>query len=308
MDRLAAMTAFTRAVERGSFSAAARELGMQQPTLSRLIAALERRLGGKLFTRSGRALAVTPEGRRFYAECRLIVQAAHDAESSFGAARTEVAGDLRVASPVSFGRELLVSRMPAFLARYPRLCVDLQLSDGFVSLVGEGIDLAFRVGVLTDDGVIARRVGTAHRVSVAAPAYLRRRGTPRRAEDLAHHDCILYTGLATGPVWPYRRAGQVVNVPVAGRFRSNSSEAVRAATVAGLGIALSPAWLFADDLKAGRVVPLLPDHIPEPLPIHAICPPDRRASRKITACVEFFHDAFAQDPRVAASRPPQLSA
>ncbi|HEY1326761.1 MAG TPA: LysR substrate-binding domain-containing protein [Casimicrobiaceae bacterium] len=303
MDRLTAMAAFVRCVERSSFSAVAREMRIAQPTVSKLIASLEDALGGRLFVRSARGLVLTPEGRRFYEQSRAIVDAVHDAETSFKSEREAVAGALRIASSVSFGRALLMPRMAAFLGLHPRLQIDLQLDDGFVNLVEDGVDVAFRIGALRSEDLIARRVGSAHRVTVAATQYLESRGMPAHPRDLAKHDCVVYTGLTTRGCWPYREKAAALSVPVSGRFQSNSSEAIRAAVVAGMGIALAPLWLFADDIRTGRVVMILDAYRPEALPIHALTPANRRSSAKVKACIDYFHAVFEADPWVRTAAP-----
>jgi DNA-binding transcriptional LysR family regulator len=303
VDRLSAMAAFVRCAERGSFSAVARELRVTQPTVSKLIAALERHLGGRLFARSSRRLTLTAEGRRFYEQCRALVDGMEAAEASFRSGREEVAGTLRIATAVSFGRSQLVGRMRAFMQRYPALRIDLQLSDGFVDIVEQGIDVAFRIGELRDSGLVARRVGTTHRVTVGAPEYFARHGEPRRPEDLQQHNCLLYTGLASQDVWPYLREGRAHPVRVRGTFQSNSGDAVRAATLAGVGLAMSPVWLFGEDLVAKRVKVVLADYRPKPLPVHALFPANRRDSAKVRACVDFFQAEFERDPFVSAYRP-----
>ena len=304
MDRLNAMKAFIRCVERGSFSAVARELETTQPTISKLIASLERHLGGKLFARSARELSLTAEGQRFYEQCRPIVDAVRNAEVSFRSGREEVAGTLRAATSVSFGRTQVMPRLGAFMRAHPLLRVDLQLNDRFVDLVEEGIDVAFRIGELTHDNLLARRVGTTYRVTVATSDYLKRHGRPRHPDELKQHDCILYTGLATRDAWRYVRDGQSFSVRVSGSFRSNSAEAVRAAALDGMGIAFAPLWLFGDDIRARRIRAILVDYPPKPLPIHAVSPTVRRHSAKIKAWVDFFHAAFDADPFVSASEPP----
>ena len=304
MDRLNAMKAFIRCVERGSFSAVARELETTQPTISKLIASLERHLGGKLFARSARELSLTAEGQRFYEQCRPIVDAVRNAEVSFRSGREEVAGRLRAATSVSFGRTQVMPRLGAFMRAHPLLRVDLQLNDRFVDLVEEGIDVAFRIGELTHDNLLARRVGTTYRVTVATSDYLKRHGRPRHPDELKQHDCILYTGLATRDEWRYVRDGQSFSVRVSGSFRSNSAEAVRAAALDGMGIAFAPLWLFGDDIRARRIRAILVDYPPKPLPIHAVSPTVRRHSAKIKAWVDFFHAAFDADPFVSASEPP----
>jgi len=302
MDRLTAMTAFIRCVERGSFSAVAREMNMTQPTVSKLIAALERRLAGKLFARSSRQLALTAEGQHFYEQCRTIVDAVESAEGSFKTGREQIAGMLHVATSVAFGRTQVMSRMRAFMQRYPLLRVDLQLNDRFIDLVEEGIDVAFRIGELKESGLIARRIGTTFRVTAGAPAYFKLHGEPSTPEDLGAHNCILYTGLATANAWPYSRGGRDRSVRVSGNFQSNSSEAVRAATLSGIGIALSPIWLFGDDIRAKRLKVVLTDYQPKPLPIHAVSPANRRYSAKVNAFVDFFKAEFDLDPFVSGYR------
>jgi len=302
MDRLTAMTAFIRCVERGSFSAVAREMNTTQPTVSKLIAALERRLAGKLFARSTRQLALTAEGQHFYEQCRTIVDAVESAEASFKTGREQIAGILHVATSVGFGRTQVMSRMRAFMRRYPLLRVDLQLNDRFIDLVEEGIDVAFRIGELKESGLIARRIGTTFRVTAGAPAYFKLHGEPSTPEDLGAHNCILYTALAAANAWPYSRGGRDRSVRVSGNFQSNSSEAVRAATLSGIGIALSPVWLFGDDIRAKRLKVVLTDYQPKPLPIHAVSPVNRRYSAKVNAFVDFFKAEFDLDPFVSGYR------
>jgi len=302
MDRLTAMAAFVRCVERGSFSAVGREMHMTQPTVSKLIASLERHLGGKLFARSTRHLGLTAEGRRFYEQCRTIVDAVDTAEASFKTDRDEIAGALRIATSVSFGRTQVMSRMHAFMRRYPSLRIDLQLNDRFIDIVEEGIDVAFRIGELKDSSLIARRIGTTYRVTVGAPDYFVRHGEPKRPEDLKTHNCILYTGLASPHEWPYTRDGRACPVRVSGSFQSNSAEAVRTATLAGIGIALSPVWLFGEDIRAKRLRVVLADYRPKPMPVHALLPANRRYSAKVKACVDFFQAEFETDPFVSAYR------
>jgi len=302
MDRLTAMTAFIRCVERGSFSAVAREMNMTQPTVSKLIASLERRLAGKLFARSTRQLALTADGRHFYEQCRTIVDAVESAEASFKTGREEIIGTLHVATSAGFGRTQVMSRMRAFMQRYPLLRVDLHMNDRFVDLVEDGIDVAFRIGELKESNLIARRIGTTFRVTVGAPAYFKLHKEPDSPDDLKSHNCILYTGLATANAWPYLRGGRDRSVRVSGTFQSNSSEAVRAATLSGIGIALSPIWLFGDDIRAKRLKVVLKDYQPKPMPIHAVSPTNRRYSAKVNAFVNFFKTEFDLDPFVSGYR------
>ena len=302
MDRLTSMATFVRCVERSSFSAVAREMRLTQPTVSKLIASLERHLGGKLFARSTRHLALTAEGQRFYERCRAILDAVDTAEASFKTGREEIAGALHIATSVSFGRTQVMSRMRAFMQRYPALRIDLQLNDRFIDIVEEGVDIAFRIGELKDSNLIARRVGMTHRVTVGAPDYFKRYGEPERPEDLKTHNCIVYTGLLSQDDWPYTRDGRAHPFRVSGSFQTNNGEAVRAATLAGIGIALGPVWLLGEDIRARRLKVILTEYRPKPVPIHALSPPNRRNSAKVKACVDFFQAEFDVDPFVSGYR------
>jgi DNA-binding transcriptional LysR family regulator len=293
MDTLQAMAMFVRVVERGSFSAVARELGTTQPTVSKQIDALEKRLGGRLITRSTRQLSLTDEGQRYYRQCREILAAIDTAELSFQTGREAVAGPLRIASSVSFGRLQIAPRLQGFLSRYPEVTVDLLLSDQNVDLVSEGMDVAIRIGELKDSNLIARQIGLTRRLLVAAPDYLQRHGTPQTADELSGHNCVLFNLLEDFDTWVFDGGQQ--HVRVRGNVRSNNSEAIRQMVLNGLGISLSPSWLYRQDLAAGRVVQLLPQLSPVALPIHALCPANRRQSARVRTFVEFLAEAFEKD-------------
>ena len=299
MDRIAAMQAFVRVVEAGSFSAVARELRTTQPSVSKRVAALEARLGVKLLARSTRHLSLTDEGRRYYEQCRQILEALDVAEGGARRSRRSVAGTLRVGTAVALGRLKLVAVIGEFLERHPEVTVELALNDRFVDLVEEGIDVVLRIGEVQGAGLIARQIATSRRVIVAAPGYLRRRGTPRTPRDLADHNCIVYTGLASPQEWPLATAAGVQPVRVTGNLRVNSPEAVRAAAIAGIGLALGPRWLFGDALAEGRLKAVLPQTPPAPQPISAVYPESRRESAKVKAFVEFAAGVFARDPVIA---------
>jgi DNA-binding transcriptional LysR family regulator len=299
MDKLNAMAIFVRVVERGSFSAVARELQTSQPTISKVLRALEIELGGKLISRSTRQLSLTDEGQRYYTECRQILAAVDAAQHSFQSGRETVAGNLRVGSSVSFGRLQIASRLPGFLASYPQVQIDLQLDDHNQDLVSEGLDVTFRIGELSDSGLIARRVGTTYRVTVASPDYLARHGQPLAPEELSQHNCLLFNLLSSQNQWIYEKSGQRYNVRIKGNAQSNSSEAIREMVLGGLGIALSPVWLFSKDLQEGRVTAILQDYNAQSLPIHAMSPANRRQSARVNAFIDYMTKAFAQAPELA---------
>lgn len=301
MDRLQAMQTFVRVVESGSFSAVAREAGATQSAISKQVAALERALGARLLSRTTRSLALTEEGQRYFEQTQRILAEVAEAESAVRGASQQLGGWLRVAAAVGFGRLVLHPIVQRFLAAHPGVRVDLRLNDGFVDLVEEGIDVALRVGELAPSGLLARRVGSTHRLVVASRAYVRRhaRGAamPRQPDDLLKHNCIVYTELSTRNEWRFTAGpgshaavGTQQAVRVSGNLQSNSSEVIRAAVLGGHGVGYSPVWLFADELASGEVVQLLPDWRAPELPMHLVSPPARRGSAKVKA----FGDCVAE--------------
>jgi DNA-binding transcriptional LysR family regulator len=295
MDTLESMAIFVRVVERGSFSAVARETGLSQPTISKQISALETRLGGRLFARSTRQLSMTDEGQRYYQQCRAILASVENAEHSFHSGQERIAGSLRVGSSGSFGRVQIASRLRDFLERYPDVSVDLQLTDENVDLVSAGIDVAVRIGELKDSSLIARQIGLTRRRVFAAPSYLERHGVPLTPKDLTDHNCLVFNQLEHFASWRFEHNGRWNSVQVSGNVRSNNSEAVRQLVLNGLGVSLSPLWLFRQDLREGRVVAILESYSPASLPIHAVTPPDRRQSARVRAFIDYLRDAFARD-------------
>lgn len=299
IDRFLLMTCFKRTVETGSFSAAARDLGMGQPNVSRYVAALERHLGTRLLQRTTRRLAMTPEGERYYADVCRILDAVVQSESSLSD-EAEPGGLLRVACPTALAHTFLMPHIPAFLARYPGLSLDLQLSDRFVDLVEEGAELAIRIGHPHDSALRARRIGLFSRVYVASADYLRRRGTPRLPQDLHDHDCILYSLLNSGDTWHFRDAV----IPVAGRLRVNSPQAVQQAVSAGLGIASGPRWLYEQGLESGALCEVLCDHQAPAVPIQFLYVANRLLPRRAIVFMDFIAEVFAGIPGLNTAHHP----
>jgi DNA-binding transcriptional LysR family regulator len=285
------MHCFARAIETGSFSAVARELGTGQPNISRHIASLEQHLGTRLLHRSTRKLTPTPEGERYYTEVRRVLDAVAEAESNARGENTP-RGLLRVACPTVLGRSRVLPLVKGLLDRYPEMELDLQISDRFIDLIEEGVDLTIRIGLLKDSALNARRVGTAERVCIASSAYLARHGAPLVPEDLLHHECIVYTLLSSGNTWPFRDR----DVGIRGRFKANSPDGVRSGVLDGLGVAYAPVWLFEDALRDGRVQALLLDHLVPPAPIHILYPAKRLLPRRSSVFMDFIAEAFGRDP------------
>ncbi len=300
MDRLRLIETFVRVVQAGSFSAVAREERSTQSAISKQVQALEAQVGARLLVRTTRSHSLTEAGQRYYEHCLQALDTLEAARLAVHRAEHEISGVLRVAAPVAFGRLHIVPRLPAFYARHPQIQLDLQLDDGFVDLVAAGVDVAFRVGELKDSRLVARRIGTAHRMVLASPAYLERHGEPLTPQALAQHNCILYTGLVALNEWTFTDPqGQAQSVRVGGNFQSNSSEAIRQAVCEGIGIAYSPQWVYGDDIRAGRVKSILMGYPASSLPLNVVFQPARRPSLKVQMAVDFFAEAFSQDPDIA---------
>ncbi|QXO16482.1 LysR family transcriptional regulator [Vibrio ostreae] len=288
MDRLLLMTCFVRTVETGSFSAAGRDLGLGQPNVSRYVAALENYLQTRLLNRSTRKLALTPEGERYYVEARRILEAVEESESSL---RDNIApsGLLRVACPTALAHTFLVPHLASFLECYPELTLDLQINDRYVNLVDEGAELAIRIGHLDDSAMRARRLAMFERVCVASKAYLAKRGIPKTPNELREHDCLIYTLLSTGSTWHFK--GE--DIPVSGRLRVSSPEAIRACVNSGLGIAQGPEWLYEEGLKNGNLQLLLSDYTAPPVPIQAVYLANRLLPKRAVVFMDFVASIFA---------------
>ena len=302
MDRFLLMSCFARTVELGSFSVAARDLGLSQPNVSRYVAALEEHLQIRLLHRSTRKLSLTPEGGRYYAEVRRILDAVMESESAVRD-NVEPSGLLRVACPTALAHAFVVPHVPEFLEQYPALALDLQINDRYVNLVDEGAELAIRIGHLEDSALHARRIGLFERVCVASEAYIARQGCPGKPEDLRDHHCVIYTLLSSGNTWRFR-SGEVA---VSGRVSANSPEAVREMVVAGLGIGYGPQWLFEAGLNDGSLRVLLREHAPPPVPINILYVANRLMPRRVRVFMDFIAHKFLSIPafngQVAATRP-----
>lgn len=287
MDKLMWMHCFVRAVETGSFSAVARELQIGQPNVSRHIASLEKLLGTRLLHRSTRHLATTPEGQAYYAQAKHALDVIAQAESD---ARGEEHphGLLRVACAESLGTEVLMAALPRFLSRYPDVQVELRLSDSYIDLVAEGVDIAIRGGALKDSALRARRVGTSERICVASKAYLERHGAPAEPPDLMQHECIVYTLLGSGG-WPFSTG----EVHVGGRLRLNNLEGIRRAVLGGLGIGYLPSWMVAGELDRGEVSALLSAYAVSGTPLNALYAAERLLPQRASVFLEFISGVFA---------------
>lgn len=293
MDRFAELKAFCLVAASGGFSPAARQLGVATSSVTRLVDALEARLGAVLLNRSTRSVTLTDTGRSYYEEARRVLEQLDAADDAVAGQGGDIQGVLRVAAPVSFATLHIAPILPELRARYPRLVLDLRLSDEAARLVDESIDVAIRIGRIDPDStLVARRLGSHRRLLCASPAYLASRGTPILPADLAHHDCLQ---LAERRVWRMRRPegeGEAEEISIDAVLQANSAELLRQAALAGLGVAMLAHWLVRDDVAAGRLAPVLPAWEANPGPmdvaLHALYQTNRRGSHKIRAFVDLL--------------------
>jgi DNA-binding transcriptional LysR family regulator len=298
LDRLTGLEVFARVAGAGSLSAAARALGMSQTMVTKHIAALESRLGVKLFHRTTRRLSITEAGRNYLESSGRILAEIEAADAAVAADRVEPRGLLRLNAPVSFGTRQIAPLLAEFAQRHPRVTVELGLNDRLVDLVEEGWDLAIRIGNLSDSSLIARRIASCRIVVCAAPSYLKARGTPRTVASLADHNCLGYTLSQRTPIdrWVFG-AGADVGVQTSGNLRANNGDALRAAAIAGQGIIHQPTFIVSDDIREGRLVALALDQPTVELGgIYAVFLPDRHPAAKVRAFIDFIADRFAPEP------------
>ncbi len=286
-DRLQELAVFVRAAESASFSRAARELGLSQPSVSRIVGELEARLGVTLLLRTTRRITVTDAGALFLDRAREILAEVEDAED---AARgvDSLRGIIRLALPVMYGVREIIPRLPKFLSLHPQLRVEMAVADERQDLVAEGADVAIRLGELDDSVFGARKLKALERMLVASPPYLKARGTPKTPADLASHDCIIGPGNFGRDRWSFTRNGTETSVDVRGRIHTNSGAGVFASVMAGLGIAIASTVMCGAEVKAGALVPLLRSYKLEPVDVHAVFPGGPRPSTKVRALVDFL--------------------
>lgn len=294
MDRLHAMEVFVRVVETGSFSAAARDLRMGQPAVSKLIAALEDRLQVRLFVRSTRQLRPSDAGQAFYERARRTLSEADEAESTARGEGAGLEGRLRVCSAVTFARLHIVPKLAAFMEAHPHLSLDLVMDDRYVDLLEENIDVALRAGELTDSSLTARKLASCERHVVASPDYLRRRGTPAAPSDLLDHTALVYTQGLAAEEWRFHRGTTETSVRIPTRLSFSAAEGVREAVIAGLGLAISSRWMMEPELASGRVVPVLTDWKLPNADLWALFPSGRLPTAKARAFVSWFEGYFSK--------------
>jgi len=297
MDRFAAIEAFVRVAECGSFSQAAQRLHSSKSVVSRQVSALEAELGARLIHRTTRALTLTEAGRSYFERASRILAELEEANASVGQLQAAPRGRLRVNAAMSFGFLHLAPALPEFLIRYPEVEIELTLNDRFVDLVEEGFDVAVRIGSLDDSTLVARRLAPTRLTVCAAPDYLAAHGTPASPGDLKAHECLCYSNVGLPRAWRFVMPdGQPRLVEVKGRLHANNGDALRAAALTGLGLTYLPSFIVGSDLQSGALVAVLEAFIPQDSAVHAVYPHSRHLSPKVRAFVDFLVARFGPDP------------
>ncbi|MFU2329987.1 LysR family transcriptional regulator [Pseudomonas sp. NFX98] len=294
MDRLGAMETFVYVVETGSFSAAARRLNIGQPAVSKTIAQLESRLAVRLLLRSTRGLTPTEAGLAFFERAKRAIEEADEADNAARGAASGLSGNLRICAAVTFGRMHIVPHLGPFLEQNPELNIDLMLDDRNVNLVEEGVDVALRMGALSDSGLTARKIAECRRVVLGTPAYFEKYGEPTSPADLGEHQAIVYT-LSGGANWLFKQADEEQPVIINGRIRVSAAEGLRAAVLSHQGLTVASEWMFAPELASGAVREVMSEWTLPNQDLWAVFPTGRMASAKARAFVEYVRGLLLKE-------------
>lgn len=292
MDRLAELETFLAIVEAGSLAGAARRLRRSAPAVTRILAELEARVGVTLIERTTRASRPTDAGRQLAGHARVLLAGYQDAIGEVAGEAAEPRGAIRLTAPLVFGRLHVAPLVATFLGRYPEVAIDFTLADRIVDLQEEHVDLAVRIGTVTDPTLVVRRVGQVTNVIVGSPAYLRRHGTPARPQDLGAHRVIQHTSLGLQAPWVFRE----VTVTVAAQFAVNQADIAIAAARAGQGLVRALSYQVDRDLRRGRLVRVLQAYEPEPMPVGVAWPESRRAIRRVRLLADYLATALTRLP------------
>lgn len=291
MSKLKALEAFVLVAQKGSLKAAATSAGVTPAIIGRRLDALENRLGVRLLVRTTRKLTLTQEGESFLEDCQRILTDLANAEAQLSLGSARVSGHLKVSAPAGFGRKHVAPLLLEFLRTHPEVSASLDLSDRSIDLIGEGIDCAVRVGGLVDSSLVAVRLGTMKRVVVGSPAYFQQRGVPRTLDDLAHHHCLT---LLTQPGWDFRQAGRDLLFKPPGWFTCNDGAVLHDWALAGMGLAWRSLWEVGEDLRWGRLVPVLDGYASPPVGIHAVFPQRRHLPLRVRLFIDLLKDNYSR--------------
>lgn len=304
MDRLLSMTAFAKAVETGSFSAAGEALGMSSQLVGKYVQTLEQQLGVRLLNRTTRRQHLTDIGTTFYERVKIILAEVEAAEALAAETRATPRGRLRINAPVSFGIHALSPKLPDYLRMYPEVSIDLSVSNRYVDLVDEGFDAVFRVGELTDSGLVARPLAPYELVLCVAPSYLAANEPILSPQDLVKHECLGFFHSELRSHWTFDGPDGQITIPVKSRVTVDSGESLLAFALAGMGLLLQPRELLKQELASGRLVPVLAEYKVPTRPMHLLYAPDRRITPKLRSFIDFAIAAFgaAATEKIASFR------
>jgi DNA-binding transcriptional LysR family regulator len=294
MDRLGAMETFVYVVETGSFSAAARRLNVGQPAVSKTVAQLESRLAVRLLLRSTRGLTPTEAGLAFFERAKRALEEADEADNAARGAASGLTGNLRICAAVTFGRMHIVPHLGPFLEQHPELNIDLMLDDRNVNLVEEGVDIALRMGTLSDSGLTARKISECRRVVLGTPEYFEKYAEPTCPSDLCKHQAIVYT-LGGSANWLFKKAEEEQSVIISGRIRISAAEGLRAAVLSHQGLTMASEWMFAPELASGAVREVMSEWTLPNQDLWAVFPTGRMASAKARAFVEYVEGLLVRE-------------
>jgi len=292
MDRLLSIELFVKSVELGSFSAAAEHTNMSPQLVGKHIRALEQNLGVKLLNRTTRRQHLTDVGMNFYERAKNILAEVDAAHSLAQVARAAPTGKLRISAPVSFGVNALAPHLPQYMAMYPDVKIEMSIANRSVDLIDEGFDLVFRVGALSDSGLIARVLEPYRLILCASPDYVSKHPQILEPDDLRQHECLCFSHTELRSRWTFIGPNGPLSVPVTGRLMVDSGEALMAAAIEGAGVMLQPTELVEREIEAGRLIKLLPNFPVPTRPMHLLYTPDRRMTPKLSSFIEFVLKRF----------------
>jgi len=299
LANLAEMVVFAKVVESKSFSAAARSLGSSKSAVSKAVTKLEQALGAKLLQRTTRSLSLTEIGAAVYEHCARIVEESEEVELAVNRFSAEPSGNIKLSASVAFGQMHMAPAIADFLQQYPKVSAELVLTNRLVNLAEEGFDLAIRQTDKPAPNLVARTIAPQHYVVCASPAYLKREGVPKSPQELVKHNCLFYAQQSSQDRWTFKGSDGAVTVRVQGNFQVNSNEAVREALLAGLGISLVQTFVVGEELKSGKLEPVLTQYEAQGgfgSNIYATWLPNRNLTPKVRAFVDFLVERFGPLP------------
>lgn len=287
MDKLTSMAVFVKAVESGSFAAAAAALDLSAPMVGKHVRELEHALGVTLLNRSTRRQSLTEVGRNYYERCKIVLAEVETADAIAQESRLLAQGHLRISASINYGTHCLAPVLAGYRAIHPQVTLGLELSDSVVDVIADGYDAVFRVGTLADSGLRARALAPYRMLACAAPTYLAAHGTPATPKDLAQHQCLGFTHWSPREVWYFDGPAGREAVPIHGPLSANVGQALLVAALGGMGIILQPAALVAGDVQAGRLIALLPGYTPPALPVNLLTAPGRLRTQKLQSFIDY---------------------